>query len=216
MSDDKQVENRVLREEMVKSQIISRQISDDLVIEAMKNVPRELMVRPEDYKMAFYDGPLPIGHAQTISQPYIVAYMTEALGLSGTEKVLEIGTGSGYQTAILAEICREVFTVEIVEQLASRAEESLRRLGYTNISFRTGNGREGWPEEAPFDAIMVTAAPDSVPSGLADQLADGGRMIIPVGTGIQYLKKITKQGDEFSEDTLIAVRFVPLTGGKRE
>ncbi|MDD3643649.1 MAG: protein-L-isoaspartate(D-aspartate) O-methyltransferase [Candidatus Krumholzibacteria bacterium] len=208
-------ENRRLREEMVRTQIASRGIDDPLVLRAMREVPRELMVRPEDIRYAFHDGPLSIGHGQTISQPYIVAYMTQELGLRPADRVLEIGTGCGYQTAVLAEIAAEVYTVEVVPELAEQARERLGSLGYANISFHVGDGTRGWPEHAPYDAIIVTAAPESVPEALKEQLADGGRLVLPVGAAMQHLVRIARRGDRFDEELLIAVRFVPLVGGPR-
>ncbi len=216
MTDDPRMENRDGREEMVRTQIVSRGISDEGVLAAMRKVPRELLVRTEDYRCAFYDGPLSIGCGQTISQPYIVAYMTELLGLGSGDRVLEIGTGSGYQTAILAELAAAVFTVEIIPELSERARGALAAMGYSNIEFRTGDGRDGWPEEAPFDAIIVTAAPEYMPPAMKEQLADGGRLVIPVGSSAQYIHRIVRRGDDFEDDGLIAVRFVPLTGGAIE
>ena len=207
-------ENRGGREEMVRTQIASRGIRDGRVLEAMRAVPRELFVREEDVRAAFQDGPLPIGCGQTISQPYIVAYMTELLRLGEDSRVLEIGTGCGYQTAVLAEIAEKVYTVEIIGELAGRAKASLTSMGYVNIEFRTGDGHLGWPEKAPFDAVIVTAAPGSVPPALKEQLADGGRLVIPVGTSVQYIHRIVRRGEEFEDEGLIAVRFVPLTGRK--
>jgi len=200
------------REEMVSEQIASRGVRDGRVLEAMRKVPRERFVRPEDIGLAFYDGPLSIGHGQTISQPYIVAYMTEALRLKPTDRILEIGTGSGYQTAVLAELAHEVYTVEIVEPLAKRAREILKTLGYDNIHFRVGDGSEGWPEEAPFDAVIVTAAPSYVPEKLVEQLVDGGRMVVPVGAYEQYLELVEKEGEKVKRSRLIGVRFVPMRG----
>jgi protein-L-isoaspartate(D-aspartate) O-methyltransferase len=197
---------------MVRSQIASRDIRDESVLSAMRSVPRELFVRPEDHGAAFNDGPLPIGCGQTISQPYIVAYMTELLGLTGESRVLEIGTGCGYQTAVLAEIASKVYTVEIIEDLHRRAVDSLASMGYSNVEFRLGDGRDGWPEEAPFDAIIVTAAPGEVPPALREQLAEGGRLVIPVGTSVQYIHRIVRRGGDYEDEGLIAVRFVPLTG----
>jgi protein-L-isoaspartate(D-aspartate) O-methyltransferase len=200
------------RAAMVMTQIISRGVRDERVLDAMRKVPRERFVREKDLDLAFYDGPLSIGSGQTISQPYIVAYMTEMLSLTEKDRVLEIGTGCGYQTAVLAEVAAEVYSVEIVEELSERARGILEELGYGNVHLRTGDGSEGWPEYAPFDAIMVTAAPARVPKILIEQLADGGRMIVPVGVYEQYLRLVTKKGDEVEERDLIGVRFVPMTG----
>lgn len=195
---------------MTDSQIRARGVRDPLVLAAMAKVPRHLFV-PESLRVqAYADEPLPIGDGQTISQPYIVAYMTEALGLRGGEKVLEIGTGSGYQTAVLAEIAGEVLTIEIVEPLAERARGILEGLGYANIRFRVGDGSEGWPDEAPFDAVMVTAAAPVMPRKLEGQLAIGGRMIIPVGTDLQELILVRRGKKGIETERLLAVRFVPL------
>jgi protein-L-isoaspartate(D-aspartate) O-methyltransferase len=204
------------REEMVTEQIARRGVHDARVLEAMRKVPRELFVAKDDMELAFHDGPLSIGHGQTISQPYIVAYMTEMLRIVSADRVLEIGTGSGYQTAVLAELAAEVYTIEIVGELARKAEELLRAQEYSNIHFRAGDGSLGWPEAAPFDAIIVTAAPDRAPERLIDQLADGGRMIVPVGSYEQYLELITRTGAEIERSALIGVRFVPMTGEIRK
>ena len=216
MKDDPRIENRGGREEMVRTQIASRDISDENVLAAMRVVPRELLVRPEDCRCAFFDGPLSIGCGQTISQPYIVAYMTELLGIGGGDRVLEIGTGSGYQTAVLAELAAVVYTVEIIPELSGQAQGALAAMGYSNIEFRAGDGCAGWPEEAPFDAIIVTAAPEHVPPALKEQLADGGRLVIPVGSSAQYIHRIIRRSDDFEDEGLIAVRFVPLTGGAQD
>jgi protein-L-isoaspartate(D-aspartate) O-methyltransferase len=202
------------RDEMVTQQIARRGIRNERVLEAMRKVPRERFVRDSDRNLAFYDGPLSIGCGQTISQPYIVAYMTDMLELGAGDRVLEIGTGSGYQTAVLAEIASEVYTVEIVEQLGSRARAILEELGYSNIRYRIGDGYDGWAEEAPFDAIIVTAAPPKLPDRLVAQLADGGRISVPVGRYDQLLVRITRRGEEIEEETMLPVRFVPMTGGK--
>jgi len=195
---------------MTDSQIRARGVRDPLVLAAMAKVPRHLFV-PESLRAhAYADEPLPIGDGQTISQPYIVAYMTEVLGLRGGEKVLEIGTGSGYQTAILAEIAGEVWTVEIVETLALRARAILDDIGYTNIHYRLGDGSAGWPEAGPFDAIIVTAAAPRMPTALEDQLGPGGRMIVPVGTDLQELYLVRRGPKGFEKERLLAVRFVPL------
>jgi protein-L-isoaspartate(D-aspartate) O-methyltransferase len=201
-----------MREEMVKSQIEHRGVRDERVLEAMRRVPRELFIDKKDVEYAFHDGPLCIGCGQTISQPYIVAYMTEMLGIEETDRVLEIGTGSGYQTAVLAELASEVYTIEIVEELSVRARELLRERGYSNIFFLAGDGSLGWPDKVPFDAIMVTAAPDRTPERLVEQLADGGRMIVPVGRSEQSLELVTRKGVGVDRRTLIGVRFVPMTG----
>jgi protein-L-isoaspartate(D-aspartate) O-methyltransferase len=201
------------RERMVNEQLASRDIRSARVLDAMRNVPRHLFVPDEVRASAYADRPLPIGFDQTISQPYIVAYMTEALEVEPTHKVLEIGTGSGYQAAILGVLSKEVYTIEIVEPLATRARQTLKTLGYANVQVRTGNGYLGWPEQAPFDRIMVTAAPDEVPPALVAQLKVGGLMAIPVGTGVQELRILrkTKSG---GMETLrrLPVMFVPMTG----
>jgi len=204
------------REEMVKSQIERRGVRDERVLDAMRKVPRELFVEKDAIESAFYDGPLSIGYGQTISQPYIVAYMTEMLEIKSTDKVLEIGTGSGYQTAVLAELAAEVYTIEIVEELSRRSRELLIAQGYSNIHFRAGDGSQGWPEAAPFDAIMITAAPSKAPERIIEQLADGGRMITPVGIYEQYLELITRRGAGVEHRELIGVRFVPMTGEVRK
>ena len=198
------------RQEMVELQIKRRGIRDKRVLEAMLKVPRHLFVPEQMKELAYGDEPLPIGEGQTISQPYIVAYMTETLKLTGREKVLEIGTGSGYQTAILAELAREVYTVELIPELSRRAQKVLSELGFQNIHFLVGDGTRGWPENAPYEAILVSAAPATVPRSLIDQLKDNGRMIIPVGTDYQELVLIRKIMDGWEEERLIGVRFVPL------
>jgi protein-L-isoaspartate(D-aspartate) O-methyltransferase len=201
---------KALREAMVARQIAARGVEDPRVLGAMRKVPRHAFV-PEDIgHLAYEDEPLPIGESQTISQPYIVAYMTETLALRPKDKVLEVGTGSGYQTAVLAELAAEVWTVEIVESLSRRARAVLSALGYTNIRFKVGDGSAGWPEAAPFDAIMVTASPEAIPSALQDELLDGGRMILPVGAEYQELVRITREGGRFRKECLLPVRFVPL------
>jgi protein-L-isoaspartate(D-aspartate) O-methyltransferase len=195
---------------MVDSQIRARGVRDPLVLAAMAKVPRHLFVPEAMQAYAYADEPLPIGDGQTISQPYIVAFMTEALGLRGGERVLEIGTGSGYQTAVLAEIAGEVWTVELVGALASRAKAMLEGLGYANVHYRIGDGSAGWPEEAPFDAVIVTAAAARMPSALEDQLAVGGRMVVPVGTDIQELILVHRGDAGIERERLLGVRFVPL------
>ena len=202
---------------MVEQQIQKRGVSDERVLNAMRSVPRHLFVPDAYSKQAYEDYPLSIGHSQTISQPYIVAYMTEILHLSGDEKVLEIGTGSGYQAAVLAECAKIVYTIEIVKALCHSATELLNDLGYENCHVRCGDGYAGWPEEAPFDAIIVTAAPKEIPQALVDQLAPNGRMIIPVGAHYQHLKLITRNDKgEISEIDKLSVRFVPMTGGQKK
>lgn len=197
---------------MVEHQIRDRGIENKAVLESMLKVERHRFVRPSESESAYLDSPLPIGEGQTISQPFIVAYMTEAAEVSSSEKVLEIGTGSGYQAAVLGEIAKEVYSIEIIPTLAERARATLSELGYKNVSVKTGNGYLGWPEQAPFDAIVVTAAPDSVPQALIDQLAINGRMVIPVGTFNQQMMIITRTSEGVVERKTIPVRFVPMTG----
>ena len=202
-----------LRKLMIKNQLQSRGIRDDAVLEVMRSVERHNFV-PENYRdRAYSDGPLPIGHGQTISQPYIVAFMTEQLQVSSQHKVLEIGTGSGYQAAILGELAKHVFTIEIIPELAEGAKNILNHLSYKNITVRAGDGYKGWPEEAPFERIMVTAAPTEVPQELIDQLAPGGRMILPVGAQflVQYLWVIEKDDQgTVTKEKILPVRFVPM------
>lgn len=201
------------RERMVRDQIRARGVSDKVVLSAMATVKRHLFVPRKFASMAYEDRPLVIGHEQTISQPYIVAYMTEFLELKPDYKVLEIGTGSGYQAAVLAKIVKEVYTVEIVEELGSSAREKLINLNYKNVKVRIGDGYNGWKEHAPYDAIIVTAAPPKIPQPLIDQLKDGGKMIIPVGpiSMVQDLILIEKSGNKTTTKKLIPVRFVPFT-----
>src|SRR5438876_850783 len=199
------------RQRMVERQLKARDIKDERVLAAMAKVPREEFVTADERGEAYEDGPLPIGHGQTISQPYIVAFMTEQLQPKPSDRVLEIGTGSGYQAAILAELVKEIYSVEIVEPLAKSAEATLARLGYTNIHIKAGDGYKGWPEEAPFDAIIVTCAPDKVPQPLVDQLKDGGRMVIPVGERFaQELYLLEKKNGQLKESVTLPVRFVPM------
>ena len=203
---------KTMRDKMVESQIKARGVKDPHVLSALLKVERHRFV-PEKYlDSAYSDQPLPIGEGQTISQPYIVALMTELLELKGGEKVLEIGTGSGYQAAILAELAKEIYTIEIIEPLASRARERLSELGYQNVKVKAGDGYLGWPEAAPFDAIIVTAAPDHIPKPLIDQLTEGGRMVVPVGTYTQELMKIIKRSGKTETTNVIPVLFVPMTG----
>ena len=200
------------RDHMVREQLLSRGISDQAVIRAMRAVPRHEFVPVEDTAEAYDDHPLPIGYGQTISQPYIVAYMTEALRLSERERVLEIGTGSGYQAAVLAQLGVRVFTIEIVEELAERARQTFDRLGIPHVTSRAGDGYQGWPEQAPFDAIILTAAPEHIPQPLLDQLAPGGRMILPLGKTLQKLVILTNTSAGLQRKELLPVAFVPMTG----
>ena len=198
------------RERMVRDQIEARGVTDARTLAALRKVERHQFVPPEAAALAYADHPLEIGDGQTISQPYIVAVMSEAIGLRGGEKVLEVGTGSGYQAAVLAEMGARVYTMEIVPTLARRARATLARLGYRSVEVREGNGWAGWPEEAPFDAIVVTAAPPTIPEALKAQLRDGGRLVIPVGDDVQQLMLVTRRGPKFEEKRLLMVRFVPL------
>jgi protein-L-isoaspartate(D-aspartate) O-methyltransferase len=205
------------RQRMVEKQIRARGIDDQLVINAMLKVPRHLFV-PDNYRhYAYSDTPVPIGHGQTISQPYIVALMTEELNVSNADRVLEIGTGSGYQAAVLAEIVKEVYSIEIIEPLGSSAQARLKELGYDNVTVMVGDGYLGWPEHAPFDRIIVTCAPTDIPDPLIEQLQEGGIMMIPVGTaGFQYLYRVKKYMGEAETEEVIPVSFVPLTGPHAE
>jgi len=198
------------RERMVKNQIEARGVKDEKILAAMRSVPRHFFVPGNMERYSYQDEPLPIGEGQTISQPYIVAYMSEVLELKGEEKVLEVGTGSGYQAAILAEVAKEVYTVEIVQSLSLKAQEVLKRLRYRNIFFKIGDGTLGWEEHAPYDAIMVTAAPAKVPKALEEQLKIKGRMVIPVGSGFQELVLVIREKRKFKKKNLLPVRFVPL------
>jgi protein-L-isoaspartate(D-aspartate) O-methyltransferase len=200
------------RQLMVQQQLVARGINNERVLAAMGKMPREEFVPLESRAASYEDGPLPIGYDQTISQPYIVAFMTEQLRLSPTARVLEVGTGSGYQAAILAELAGEVYTIEIVAPLAQSAEAALQRLGYKNVHVKVGDGYKGWPENAPFDAIIVTCAPDKVPQPLTDQLKEGGRMVIPVGERFaQQLYLLEKKNGQLKESVTLPVRFVPMT-----
>ncbi len=202
----------LMRERMVRTQIMDRGLSNPLVIAAMKKVPRHLFVPKEYLDEAYNDYPLPIGYGQTISQPYIVAYMTDVLRPAKGMKALEIGTGSGYQAAVLAEIVDKVYTIEIVPELAKESAVLLKKLGYENITCRYGDGYKGWEEHAPFDLIIVTAAAEAVPQPLVDQLAEGGRLVIPVGkpNAVQELQLITKRKNRIETKRLTFVRFVPF------
>lgn len=205
----------IARKRMLDQQLTApgRGIADERVLAAMRTVPRHEFVPEEQRHFAYDDRPLPIGHGQTISQPYIVALMTEQLRPQPQDRVLEIGTGSGYQAAVLSGLVKEVFTIEIIAPLAKRAETDLRRLGYTNVFVRAGDGYKGWPEQAPFDSVIVTCAPDQVPRLLVEQLKEGGRMVIPVGPegGVQELYLLEKRGGEVKQKAILPVRFVPMT-----
>jgi protein-L-isoaspartate(D-aspartate) O-methyltransferase len=202
----------VERAEMVRTQIATRDIRDQRVLEAMREVPRHRFV-PLDYRnRAYVDRPLPIGLGQTISQPYIVAAMTELLRPKSTDRVLEIGTGSGYQAAVVSRLVAKVYSIEIVPELAERAAKTLAELGYANIEVSSGDGYRGIPSEAPFDGILVTAAPDEIPQPLIDQLAVGGRMVIPVGDFYQQLTVVEKTAQGIKKHSVFPVRFVPMTG----
>jgi len=214
-SEDPRLHRSGEREAMVSRQLELRGVSDPLVLEAMRSVPRERFMPADVAHLAYADGAQPIGYEQTISQPYIVARMTESLRLRPGERVLEVGTGSGYQAAVLAEITPHVFSIEILEPLATRAQASLRALGYESVVCRISDGYQGWPEEAPFDAIIVTAAPDHLPPALIEQLAPGGRLCIPVGkqsAGQELLLVEKDAAGEVTERLLDLVRFVPMTG----
>ncbi len=203
---------KAARQKMVQEQLKSRGIQDQRVLQAMRSVERHLFVPRHLRDLSYADRPLPIGHDQTISQPYIVALMTELAEISPQDKVLEIGTGSGYQAAVLAELCRAVYSVEIVEPLAREARQRLEQLGYTNVSVRCGDGFQGWEEQAPFDAIIVTCAPPEIPPPLLEQLGEGGRLVIPVGELWQELRVVSKKGGRLRTREVIPVRFVPMTG----
>jgi protein-L-isoaspartate(D-aspartate) O-methyltransferase len=205
------------RKKMVEEQLAApgRDIRNQRVLDAMGTVPRHEFVPKTLSRYAYSDEPLPIGYGQTISQPFIVAFMTEQLDPKPTDRVLEIGTGSGYQAAVLSRLVAEVYTIEIIEPLASRAEADLKRLGYNNVKVRAGDGYQGWPDYAPFDAIIVTCAPDHIPQPLVEQLRDGGRMIIPVGAlEDQQLYLLQKHGAKVEQNAVLPVRFVPMKRGR--
>lgn len=199
---------------MVERQIAARGIRHPGVLKAMRSVPRHEFVPPDFQRQAYEDSPLPIGHGQTISQPYIVALMTELLDPKPEDQVLEIGTGSGYQAAILSPLVKKVFTIEIVEPLAESARQTLQRLGFRNVEVRAGDGYAGWPEAAPFQGIIVTCAPEAIPQPLMEQLDEGGRMVIPVGPegGVQELVLVRKRNGQLEKERVLPVRFVPMTG----
>jgi len=200
---------------MVEDQIRGRGIRDERVLEAMRAVPRHLFIPESERSRAYADAPVPIGYGQTISQPFIVAFMTEALRVSRDHRVLEIGTGSGYQAAVLSALAREVRSMEIVEPLANQATTTLKALGYSNVHVRTGNGYLGWPEHAPYDRIIVTAAPEEVPAALIEQLTIGGLMAIPVGSGSQELRILRRTPKGVEVIDTLPVLFVPMTGKPR-
>src|SRR5881227_3424237 len=201
------------RQRMVQGQLMSRGVRDERVLAAMSKVPREEFVPQDSRATSYTDQPLPIGYGQTISQPYIVAFMTEQLHPSSSDSVLEIGTGSGYQAAVLAELVAEVYSIEIIEPLAKSAEATLQRLGYKNVHVKVGDGYKGWSEHAPFDSIIVTCAPEHVPQPLIDQLKEGGRMIIPVGAKFaQELYLLEKKDGRLEQSAVLPVRFVPMAG----
>jgi protein-L-isoaspartate(D-aspartate) O-methyltransferase len=215
MSRSNEKELRSLREHMVRTQIESRGVRNSLVLQAMREVPRHEFVSESEVDMAYVDRPLPIGHGQTISQPYIVAYMTEALRLRSGERVLEIGTGFGYQAAVLSRIASEVYTIDRVPELVETARHILDRLGYDNVYCRTGDGTEGWSDKAPFDGIIATAAAPRVPEPLQEQLAVGGRLVMPIGEYRfgQHIVRMTKgTGGSLQEERLLDVAFVPMIG----
>lgn len=203
---------RQARQRMIRTQLMARDIVDKDVLRAMESVQRQQFVPTALRGRAYDDNALPIAENQTISQPYIVAFMTQALQLRPGDRVLEIGTGSGYQAAVLAEVADSVWSIEIIPALGDSAAALLSRLGYDGIQLRIGDGYAGWPEQAPFDAIMVTAAPDHVPPALIEQLADGGRLVLPVGDNIQTLRRLRRDGDKIVDESLLPVRFVPMTG----
>lgn len=207
--DDGELARR--RAQMVETQIRARGIADPRVLDAMARVPRHRFVRDRDIDLAYGDYPIDIGFGQTISQPYIVAFMTQALAAAADSRILEIGTGSAYQTAVLAEVVGQVYSIEIVPEHATRAAQLLEKLRYPNVAVRAGDGYTGWPEASPFDAVIVTAAPDHIPQPLVDQLKVGGRLVVPVGRGDQDLLVLTRTADGLEEHERLAVRFVPLT-----
>ena len=200
------------RIEMVRRQIERRGVRDNRILDAMRKVPRHLFIAQNQIHSAYEDSPLGIDYGQTISQPFIVAYMTELLDLTPNHRVLEVGTGSGYQTAVLAELVKEVFSIEIVPELAENAVALLNNLGYSNLNIKVGDGYNGWPEQAPFDRILVTAAPVSTPKPLIKQVANGGRMVIPVGDYNQCLEIYQNEDGRIRKSQDISVRFVPMTG----
>lgn len=212
MTQENNYTRQVERDSMVDTQLVAGGVTDPAVVAAMRRVPRHRFMPDSHAEAAYGDFPLSIGYGQTISQPFIVAYMTQALKLKPEEKVLEIGTGSGYQAAILAELVSKVFTIEIVEPLATRAKKTLAELGYDNVIVRAGDGYKGWPDESPFDAIILTAAPTHIPEPLLEQLKIGGRLILPVGDYPQRLLLIRRTKEGYQETEMLPVVFVPMTG----
>jgi protein-L-isoaspartate(D-aspartate) O-methyltransferase len=211
MAEEQEIESA--RERMVEQQLVKRGIRDPRVLEAMRRVPRHRFIPPQDQQLAYADGPLPIGYRQTISQPFIVALMTQLLELEGEEKVLEVGAGSGYQAAVLAHLAKQVYSVERIPELATKAEAILHELGYANVQIEVGDGTQGLPAYAPYDGIIVTAAAPRVPRPLKDQLAEGGRLVLPVGSQMgQMLERWRREGAEYQRETLTPVAFVPLVG----
>lgn len=215
MTNDKSMHSKpsqleLQRRQMVEDQIRDRGIKDQRVLSAMSKVPRHQFIESSEWDLAYSDRPLPLDYDQTISQPYIVAYMTENAKISPEDKVLEIGTGCGYQAAILGEIAQQVYSIERIPQLAQEARQTLSKLGYDNIQVKTGDGYQGWSEHAPYDAIIVTAAPDKIPQTLLDQLAVNGKMVIPVGKLHQEIFVLTKTEDQIIRERTIPVRFVPM------
>ncbi len=217
-AQDKKTEYRDAREKMVRQQLKARGIEEPDVLSAMRQVPRHAFVPDSLKDRAYTDNPLPIGQGQTISQPYIVALMTASLEPDGSDRVLEVGTGSGYQAAVLAEIVQEVYSIEIKEKLQETATKTLSALGYTDVHTRHGDGYFGWPEAAPFDAIMITAAVDHIPPPLLEQLKDGGKLILPLGNPFSYqnLVLVTKQDEDYTVRQITGVLFVPMTGHAME
>jgi len=213
MTIDKKEIMKQQRERMIREHLTSRDITDQRVIDAMRSTERELFIQEKYFIDAYGDHPLPIGHGQTISQPYIVALMSQLCEFTGEEKVLEIGCGSGYQAAILSKLAKEVYSIERIEALASRAVQLLSDTGCLNVRVIHGDGFEGYPEAAPFDVILLTAAPDRIPQKLIDEIADGGRLIAPVGESVQKLVKIVKKGENILTEVITYVRFVPMVKG---
>ena len=214
MNLDKKEIMKKQRERMIREHLLARDITDTRVINAMSEIERELFIADKYFVDAYGDHPLPIGHGQTISQPYIVALMSQLCNFEGSEKVLEIGSGSGYQSAILSRLAREIFSIERIEPLARRAESILQDMGCGNVKVIHGDGFEGFPEAAPFDVIILTAAPEKIPQKLMDQLADRGRLVAPVGDTVQKLVRVTKKGEHLETEVVTYVRFVPMVKGQ--